>query len=109
MRVSDDYKMAAKLCLEKLDIISDTFVFSNENTEPFIQTNMITLGSKIVHKCHRQFAKMAVGAIISVANVERKDVDFELNTVDEKKGDKADDKKTVRKSPLQRDAPTITI
>ena len=36
---------------------------------------MITLGSKIVNKCHRQFAKMAVGF---VADIERKDVDFEL-------------------------------
>ena len=70
---------------------------------------MPTLGSKIVYKCHRQFAKMAVRAIISVADVDRKDVDFELNTVDEKKGDMADDKKAVRKSPLQRAAPTITI
>ena len=109
MRVSDDYKMAAKLCLEKLDRISDTFVFSKENTEPLIQTAMTTLGSKIVHKCHRQFAKMAVGAIISVANVDQKYVDFELNTVYDKKKDKADDKKAVRKSSLQRAALKITI
>ena len=47
---------------------------------------------------------MAVGAIISVA-----DVDFELKTVDENKWDKADDKKAVRKSSLQRAALKITI
>ena len=76
MRVSDDCKMAAKFCLDELDKISDTFVFSKKNTEPFIQTALTTLGSKIVHKCQRQFAKMAVGAIISVADIERKDVNF---------------------------------
>ena len=51
---------------------------------------------------------MDVGAIISVANVDRKDVDFELNTVDEKKGYNADDKKSIRKSLRQRAAPMIT-
>ena len=40
-------KMAAKLCLKKLDGTSDTFVNSNENTEPFIQTAMTSIGSKI--------------------------------------------------------------
>ena len=85
MRVSDDCKMDAKLCLEKLDRISDTFVFSKENTKPIIQPAMITLGSRILNKCQRKFAKRAVGAIISVADVER---------------NKTDDKKAVRKSPL---------
>ena len=82
MRVSDDYKMAAKLCLEVLDRISDNFDFSKENTEPLIRTTMNNLASKIVNKCYRQFAEMAVGAIISVAYIKRKDIDFELKKVD---------------------------
>ena len=57
MRVSDDYKIAAKLCLEELDGISNTFVLSKGNTESLIQTinksYMTALGSKIVNKCHR--------------------------------------------------------
>ena len=92
--------------MEELDGISDTFVLRKENTEPLIQTAMTTLCSKIVNKYHRQFAKMVVGAIITVADVERKDVDFELKTVNEKI---VDEKKVVRKSPLQRAAPTITM
>ena len=53
MRVSDHCKIDAKSCFKKLDRISDTFVFSTENTEPFIQTAMTTLGSSIVKKCQR--------------------------------------------------------
>ena len=45
MKVSDDRKMEAKSCSEKLDRISDTFVFSKKNTVPFIQTAMNTLGN----------------------------------------------------------------
>ena len=43
IRVSDCYKIAAKLWLHELDGISDTFVFSLENKEPLIQivTNTI--------------------------------------------------------------------
>jgi len=96
IRVSDGYEMAAKLCLDELDRISDTFIFSLENKEPLIQTAMTTLGSKIVNKCHRQFSEMAVEAILSVADIERKDVDFELIKVDGKVGGNLSDSVLVK-------------
>ena len=36
----------------------------------------ITLCS--VNRCHRQFAKIAVDAVLAVADMDRKDVNFEL-------------------------------
>jgi T-complex protein 1 subunit epsilon len=39
-----------------------------------------------VSKCHDQFANIAVQAVLSVADLERKDVDFELIKVDGKVG-----------------------
>lgn len=44
-----------------------------------------------VSKCHDQFAKIAVDAVLSVADLERKDVDFELIKVDSKVGGSLED------------------
>lgn len=96
IRISDGYEMAAKLCIDHLEKISETFEFSKENTEPLIQTAMTTLGSKIVSKCQRHFAEMAVNAILSVADLDRKDVDFELIKVEGKVGARIEDSLLVK-------------
>ena len=43
-----------------------------------IRTAKTTLGSKIVNRCHDQFAQIAVDAVMAVADMEKKDVNFEL-------------------------------
>jgi len=48
-----------------------------------------------VSKCHDQFAKMAVDAVLSVADLERKDVDFELIKIDGKLGGSLVDSRLV--------------
>lgn len=49
-----------------------------------------------VSKAHDQFAKMAVDAVLSVADLERKDVDFELIKVDGKVGGSLEDSILVK-------------
>ena len=78
IRIADGFELAAKCAVDHLDQIADTFEIDSENPENLIQTAMTTLGSKIINKCHRQMAEIAVGAIMSVADIERKDVNFEL-------------------------------
>jgi len=39
---------------------------------------MTALGSKVVSKYQRKLAEIAVSAVLSVADIERKDVNFEL-------------------------------
>lgn len=49
-----------------------------------------------VNRCQRQFAEIAVEAIISVADFERKDVDFELIKVEGKEGARLEDSILVK-------------
>ena len=42
------------------------------------RTAKTTLGSKIVNRCHDQFAEIAVESVLAVADMEKKDVNFEL-------------------------------
>jgi len=51
-----------------------------------IQAAMISLGSKIVSKCKRKLATIAVKAVLQVADLERKDVNFELIKMEGKTG-----------------------
>ncbi|RHZ43716.1 hypothetical protein Glove_880g5 [Diversispora epigaea] len=86
IRISDGFERACKIAVEHLDSISDVVEFTKDNTENLLKTAKTSLGSKIVSKHHDQFTKIAVDAVLSVADLERKDVDFELIKVDGKVG-----------------------
>ncbi|XP_064472318.1 T-complex protein 1 subunit epsilon-like [Ornithodoros turicata] len=96
IRIADGFELAARCALSHLDTISDSFMVSSQDKEALIQTAMTTLGSKIVNKCHRQFAEIAVEAVLSVANLDRRDVNFELIKVEGKEGGKLEDTVLVK-------------
>ncbi|CAH8521833.1 unnamed protein product [Heterobilharzia americana] len=70
IRIADGYELAAKHCLSVLDKISVILLRNNKVLS--------------VNRCQRQFAQMAVDAVLSVADLERRDVDFELIKVEGK-------------------------
>ncbi|XP_023368847.1 T-complex protein 1 subunit epsilon [Otolemur garnettii] len=78
IRIADGYEQAARIAIEHLDKISDSVLVDVKDTEPLIQTAKTTLGSKVVNSCHRQMAEIAVNAVLTVADMKRRDVDFEL-------------------------------
>ncbi|NXN78404.1 TCPE protein, partial [Phainopepla nitens] len=96
IRIADGYEQAARIAIEHLDKISDSFPVDPQNIEPLIQTAKTTLGSKVVNRCHRQMAEIAVNAVLTVADMERKDVDFELIKVQGKVGGRLEDTQLVK-------------
>jgi T-complex protein 1 subunit epsilon len=84
------------IAVKHLEEISDTFEFSKEHHEPLIRTAMTTLGSKIVNMYHRQLAEVAVNAVLSVADLERKEVNFDLIKMECKVGGTLEDTCLVR-------------
>jgi T-complex protein 1 subunit epsilon len=96
IRIADGYEVAARMAAEHLGKISDQFPVDKNNLEPLIQTAMTTLGSKIVNRCHRQFAEIAVNAVMSVADLESRDVNFELIKVQGKEGGRLEDTMLVK-------------
>lgn len=59
-RIADGYDEAARACLAHLDSIAEPFPVDRNNTEPLVKTAMTTLASKIINRCHRQMAEIAV-------------------------------------------------
>lgn len=91
IRIADGFELAAQCAIKHLDSVAEPFPISRENKEPLIEVAMTTLGSKIVNKCHRQMAEIAVDAVLTVADLEKKDVNFELIKLECKVGGRMED------------------
>ncbi|KAK0079156.1 hypothetical protein PV325_001650, partial [Microctonus aethiopoides] len=78
IRIADGFELAAQHSIQHLNSIAESFPINPKDLEPLIKTAMTTLGSKIVNKCHRQMAEIAVNAVMAVADLEKRDVNFEL-------------------------------
>ena len=96
IRIADGYDQACDVAVKELDKISDSVPFSKSDLQNLFRVAKTTLGSKIVTKAHDLFANIAVDAVMSVADLERKDVDFELIKVDGKSGGSLEDSLLVK-------------
>ncbi|KAK9369334.1 chaperonin Cpn60/TCP-1 family [Lipomyces kononenkoae] len=103
IRIADGYDKACKIAVAHLDSIADTVDFSLEDKTNLLRAARTSLGSKIVSKAHDKFANIAVDTIISVADLERKDVDFELIKVDGKVGGSLEDTTLVKGVIIDKD------
>ncbi|KAF9468029.1 chaperonin Cpn60/TCP-1 family [Collybia nuda] len=86
IRIADGFDRACAVAVEELDRISDRVEFSKESNQNLLKSAMTSLGSKIVSKELQQFAQIAVDAVLAVADLERRDVPFDLIKVDGKVG-----------------------
>ena len=77
-KIADGYDYACQIACRRLDEVADKIEFTKDNMEPLMKIAMTSLGSKIVSKAPRHFAKIAIDAVLAVADIERRDVDFEL-------------------------------
>jgi len=103
IRIADGYESAAKTAIDHLDTIAEQYPIDPNNLEPLILTAMTTLGSKIINRCHRQMAEIAVDAVMAVADLEVRDVNFELIKVQGKVGGKLEDTRLVKGVVIDKD------
>ncbi|KAI9799675.1 MAG: T-complex protein 1 subunit epsilon [Sarcosagium campestre] len=96
IRIADGYDEACEVAVAELDRISDQVTFTKEDRANLFEVAKTSLGSKIVSKAHDQFAQIAVDAVLSVADLDRRDVDFELIKVDGKVGGSLEDSLLVQ-------------
>jgi len=83
--------------------VSQRIEFSKDDLEPLIATAMTTLSSKIVNIHKRKMAEISVKAVTSVADWERRDVNFDLIKVEGKAGGKMEDTELIRGILLEKD------
>lgn len=95
-RIAAGYDLACKIAVDHLKKIADNIEWTPENLEPLINTAMTSLGSKIVNRCNRHFAEICVKAVLSVADLERKDVNLDLIKVEGKSGGRLEDSQLIQ-------------
>ena len=91
VKVADGFEQACKVAVDYLSEIATTIDFSEDNIEPLVEVALTTLSSKIVNKYYyeyfwdfltfrfkRQMAEIAVRSVLAVADLERRDVRFDL-------------------------------
>lgn len=96
IRISRGFEKAADLATQVLQSIGDTVEWSESNTQPLLDTAVTTLGSKIINRYQQQMARIAVDAVLAVADLPRKDVNFDLIKLEGKVGGKLEDTRLVR-------------
>jgi len=94
IRIADGFEMAAHKCIQYLETLAVQFPI--ENRDMLIKAAETTLGSKIVSKCNRHMAEIAVDAVLSVADLATRDVNFELIRVQGKVGGRIEDTMLVK-------------
>ncbi|KNB45191.1 hypothetical protein JH06_1096 [Blastocystis sp. subtype 4] len=95
VKVADGFEQACKIAVDHLSEIGYQIDFSEDNIEPLIEVALTTLSSKIVNQFKRQMAEIAVKSVLSVADIPRRDVRFDLIKLTTKTGGKLEDTELI--------------
>ncbi|GJN87084.1 hypothetical protein Rhopal_000029-T1 [Rhodotorula paludigena] len=103
IKIADGFDRACAVAVAELDRIGDVVEYAPGQTDELLKVAQTSMGSKIVSKAHSLFAQIAVDAVLSVADLERKDVPFDLIKVTGKVGGSLDDTALIRGVLLDKD------
>lgn len=102
-RISEGFEKACDVACKRLVEVSDTVPFSRDEYEVLLQTARSTLNSKVVNRDRDRLAKICVDAVLSVADLERKDVNLDLIKVEGKVGGTLEDTCLVKGIVIDKD------
>ena len=95
IRIAEGLEKAADIAIKTLEQIAEPIDIQKNDNEVLINTAKTTLSSKIVTHCQEKMAMIAVSAVLKVADLERKDVNFDCIRVEGKTGGSLQDTELV--------------
>jgi len=105
IRIADGFEKAAKVAYDHLATIATRVANATSNTKEeiagldkgaLLEMASTTLSSKIVNILKKDMATIAVDAVLAVADLERKDVNFDMIKMQTKVGGKLEDTKLIK-------------
>lgn len=96
VRIAEGFELASEVALKHLATIADVVEFSKENTSPLVDTAMTTLSSKIINIYKRKMAQIAVDAVLSVADLDNHDVNFDMIKMEGKPGGRLEETELIK-------------
>ena len=103
LKIADGFDKACDIAVNKLDSIKEEINISKNNHEFLRKCATTALGSKVVSKCQEHYADLAVKAVLAVADLERKDVNFDLIKIVAKNGGAIEDSEFIEGIVLDKD------
>lgn len=103
LKIADGFDKACDIAVNRLDQIKEEINITKHNHAYLKKCAMTALGSKVVSSCQEKFADLAVNAVLSVADLERKDVNFDLIKIVAKAGGALEDSEFIEGIVLDKD------
>ena len=101
--MADGFEQACEMAVERLTQISEEIDINVDNHLKLKEAAMTALGSKVVSKYKEKFAEIARDAVLEVADLERKDVNFDLIQIATNTGGSMEDSCLVNGIVLDKD------
>lgn len=95
VRIAEGFEIASEVALKQLSAIADRVEFTKQNTAPLVDTAMTTLSSKIINIYKRKMAQIAVDAVLSVADLDNHDVNFDMIKMEGKPGGRLEETELI--------------
>merc|ERR1712166_190059 len=86
LKIADGFDLACEMAVKRVNEIAEELDISKNNYDFLRKCATTALGSKVVSKCQDHFANLAVQSVLHVADLERRDVNFDLIKVIAKAG-----------------------
>jgi len=95
LRIAYGYEKACEVAVKRVTEIAKTIDLQADNQAALRKAACTALGSKVVSSRKEQLSKICVDSVLAVANIERKDVNFDLIKVEGKVGGKLEDTQLI--------------
>jgi len=102
-RIAEGYDQACNLAVQTLEDISDVVDFDKDHLEPLMNTAETTLSSKIINVHREQMAKIAVDAVLAVADLDHHDVNFDMIKMEGKPGGRLEETELIHGIVIDKD------
>jgi len=103
LKIADGFDQACEIAVRKVERIA-TEIDIQKNDKSYLRKCATTaLGSKVVSKCQDHFADLALKAVLSVADLERRDVNFDLIKIVAKSGGAIEDSEFIEGIVIDKD------
>ena len=95
LKIADGFERACDIAVSHIDEIQQDLDIKKNNYEALRKCAKTALGSKVVSSCQDLYADLAVKAVLHVADMERRDVNFDLIKIVQKAGGSIQDSQFI--------------
>lgn len=103
LRIARGFEIACELAVKRVEEIARDIDIMAQDHDALRKAASTALGPKVVSSQKEQLAQISVDAVLSVACLKRKDVDFDLIKVEGKVGGKLEDSALIRGIIIDKD------